>query len=158
MKLENLFKGDGGGLKIIENIFGTIGNLGGNRKNVNKETTKLCNSKVITMELAYSKILEGSTLILDVRTKNEYNIIKIKGSINIPVDKLEYDMTKFEPNRNREILVYCANGERVKRAVQTLYRLGYNNVLVWDGGGINNFKFLDVIEKNEAIMGTHNVM
>lgn len=156
MRLDNLFKGDNNALKSISNIFSTIGKIGGSTNR--SSNTRLCNSKVISMEEAYGKILSGMTLILDVRTQNEFNIMKIKGAVNIPLDKLEANMLKIEPNKDREILVYCATGSRAKLAVQSLYRLGYNNVFVWDGAGINNFKYLDVIEKNPGTTGRTNVM
>ncbi len=163
MKLDNLFNGDNNTLKSIGNIFSTINNLGGNKKSSNgsrfsKGPARLCNSKVISMEEAYNKIIDGKTLLLDVRTRNEYNIIKIRGAENIPLDKLDSNMIKLEPNKEREILIYCANGCRVKLAVQKLYRLGYNNVIVWEGAGINDFKYIDAIEKNENILSNPNIM
>lgn len=163
MKLDNLFKGDNNVFKSITNIIGAMGNVSGNKaidnsRSSNKAPTRLCNSKVITMEEAYNRILMGNVLVLDVRTQNEYNIIKIKGAVNIPLDKLELNMGKLEQNKDREIIVYCATGSRAKMAVQTLYKLGYKNVFVWDGAGINNFKYLEIIEKNKNIDSGFNIM
>lgn len=155
MKLDSLFKGDGNFLKSLSSIAGMINNFSGNTKSNNSSrssssnsNTRLCNSKVISMEDARIKILSGDTLVLDVRSQNEFNIMKIKGAINIPIDKLEINMVRIEPNKEKEILVYCATGIRTKLAVQVLYKLGYKYVLVWEGGGINSFKYLDVIENN----------
>jgi len=163
MGLDDLFKGDNNALRSIGNILGAIGKFGGDGKGTSrssgsKSNVRLCNSKVISMEDAYNKIIEGNCLVLDVRTQNEYKIMKIKGAVNIPLDKLELNMLKLEPNKDREILVYCATGSRSKVAVQILYKLGYKNVFVWDGAGINNFKYLDVIEKNENMVGSTNIM
>lgn len=163
MKFDNLFKGDNNTLKTITNIFGAIGNIGASKtsdssRSSNRLASRLCNSKIISMDDAYIKILSGNLLILDVRTQNEYSIIRIKGAVNIPLDKLELNMVKFESNKDREMLVYCATGSRAKLAVQNLYKLGYKNVFVWDGAGINNFKYQDIIEKNTNISDSNRIM
>lgn len=81
----------------------------------------------------YKNIMETSEyIIIDVRTKEEYNEEHIKGAINIAYDKINED-TKLD--KNKKIFVYCRSGARSKKAYDTLKELGYD---VYDLGGIEN--------------------
>ena len=71
-------------------------------------------------------------VIIDVRTKEEYDELHIKDSINIPVDKINEDI---EIEKYKIIFVYCKSGNRSSIAYSTLTNLGYT---VYDLGGINN--------------------
>lgn len=80
-----------------------------------------CSSKKEQSEL--DKIIaENNYVIIDVRTEKEYNEGHVKGSINIPYDKLEENETL---DKNKTILVYCKSGNRSKIAYTTLTNMGY---------------------------------
>ncbi len=65
------------------------------------------------------------TILLDVRTVAEYSGGKIKGSINIPLHELRRRMFELEKYREREIIVYCASGNRSIPATQMLMKNGF---------------------------------
>lgn len=104
--------------------------------------------KVVPIEEAYRRIKSGNVLLIDVRTEMEYKTVKIKGSVNIPLDRLQSEITSLVTNREEYIMLYCATGSRVRRAAQILWSLGYTNINIWEGAGINTFAFHDLIVYN----------
>ena len=72
---------------------------------------------------------ENEYIIVDVRTKNEYNSEHLVGAINVPLDELENENL----DKNKLIFVYCKSGTRSNIAYETLTNLGYS---VYDLGAI----------------------
>ena len=69
-------------------------------------------------------IIEGGNyIIVDVRTKEEYDESHVKGAINIPYDEID---EKTNLDKTKTILVYCKSGNRSTKAFDTLTSLGYN--------------------------------
>lgn len=80
------------------------------------------------------KLLEkDNTVLIDVRTKEEYESGNIEKSINIPLD--EIDSIKIKKNKN--IVVYCRSGVRSETAANKLIEMGYTRV--YDFGSIDNW-------------------
>lgn len=67
-------------------------------------------------------------ILLDVRTREEYEENNILGSLNIPVDKLSENMEELLPDKNKTIYVYCRSGVRSAQAVQKMIESGYKHV------------------------------
>ena len=65
---------------------------------------------------------ENNYVIVDVRTKEEYDTGHVKDAINIPVDTIN---DKVELDKNKTIIVYCRSGKRSATAKQKLIDLGY---------------------------------
>ena len=136
-KLGNMFNG-----QMSNNPFAGFSRMfGGNNRNRGYRS----NVRILPIEEAYRVIKSGNCFLLDVRTEMEYSTIRIKGSVNIPLDKLEKEITSIVSDKSELIIVYCATGARVRRAIQILWSLGYNNVCIWEGAGINTFAFADLI-------------
>lgn len=76
----------------------------------------------------------NSTLIVDVRTPEEFRTGAYPAAINIPLDELAGRYVELGNNANREIIVYCASGARSAYAQRLLAQIGYANVK--NGGGI----------------------
>lgn len=74
---------------------------------------------------------ENEYIIIDVRTKEEYNESHVIGAINIPYDELATSSLSKE----KIIFVYCRSGTRSKIAYNTLTTLGYT---VYDLGSFAN--------------------
>lgn len=66
-------------------------------------------------------MIDNEYVIVDVRTKSEYNSGHVVGAINIPHDKIEDN----ELDKNKLIFVYCKSGTRSQLAYETLTSLGY---------------------------------
>jgi len=77
-------------------------------------------------------IKKDNYIIIDVRTKEEYDELHIKNAINIPYDKINENS---EIDKNKIIFVYCKSGKRSKIAYETLVNLGY---IVYDLQGIDD--------------------
>lgn len=85
-------------------------------------------------ELDYLTLMrENEHIILDVRTKEEYDEEHIVGAINIPIDKL----TGEEFDKSKIIFVYCRSGNRSTAAYNLLSASGYE---VYNLGGIDSIK------------------
>jgi rhodanese-related sulfurtransferase len=75
-------------------------------------------------------------LFLDVRENQEYDTMRIKGSLHVPRGILEtaveWDHEETEPElvnaRERQIVVVCRSGSRSVFAAHTLARMGYKYV------------------------------
>ena len=73
-------------------------------------------------------------IVLDVRTKSEYN----KGHIDGAVQN-NYFSTKFKKrlrtlDRTQPYLVHCKSGHRSGRAVKIMVKEGFTNIIHLDGG------------------------
>jgi len=84
---------------------------------------------------------ETGALILDVREPNEYTQIRARGSVLLPLGRLN-SRVKDLP-RDREILLMCRTGSRSQNATQFLASNGFENVtnvsggiVAWDQAGL----------------------
>ncbi len=77
---------------------------------------------------------ENTTLIVDVRTPEEFHGGAYPDAVNIPLDELMERYQELGSNPAREIVVYCASGARSAYAQRLLAQMGYTKVK--NGGGI----------------------
>ena len=78
-------------------------------------------------------------LLLDVRTKEEYQKGHIKGAKLIPVQELSQKIDTFTIAKDFPIYVYCRSGNRSTTASNLLIQHGYTKVYNLSGG-INAWK------------------
>ena len=71
-------------------------------------------------------------MIIDSRTKEEYDFGHIEGAINIPVDEIRSRLNEMP--RDKKIIVYCAVGLRGYIASRILMQHGYTDVYNLSGG------------------------
>ncbi len=67
-------------------------------------------------------------LLLDVRTAGEARNFGITGAVNIPLHELKARLAELQQHREREIIVYCASGQRSAVAVDFLQKNGFQAV------------------------------
>jgi phage shock protein E len=72
-------------------------------------------------------------IILDVRTKGEYDSGHIAGAVNIPLSKLRTVPLDFDTDR--VLITYCSHGLRSKKAAAILKSRGYART--YDGGAMS---------------------
>ena len=82
-------------------------------------------------------------IILDVRTKEEYDAGHIKGAILVPNETIIDEQPELLPDLDAEILVYCRSGNRSAQAANKLLAIGYTYVV--DFGGIIDWPY-DVVK------------
>jgi rhodanese-related sulfurtransferase len=80
----------------------------------------------------YAQMVKAGAIILDVRSKVEYEQGNIKGSLNIAVDQLSKNLHLLK-DRNKVIITCCASGMRSAAAKNLLKSNGYKEV--YNGGG-----------------------
>lgn len=73
-------------------------------------------------------------VLLDVRTKEEYQESHIPQSILLPLDELQDKIKNIVPDKNKTIVVYCRSGVRSNIACEILKELNY--LETYDLGGI----------------------
>jgi sulfur-carrier protein adenylyltransferase/sulfurtransferase len=76
----------------------------------------------------------GDALFLDIREQDEWDQGIIPGAVHIPRGNLESRVEGLVPDRDRQIVVYCAAGSRSAFAAKTLEELGYEDVVSLAGG------------------------
>lgn len=115
--------------KILLRFF-VFGILAGYIKHKKKEESSNDLDKVLS---------EENYLIVDVRTKEEYDDGHVVGAILLPYDEIDENV---ELDKNKTILVYCRSGRRSILAKSTLESLGYQVI------DLGAFESLD-LEKEE---------
>ena len=78
-------------------------------------------------------------IILDVRTKEEFDAGHIAGAVLVPNETIVDEQPDLLPDLDVEILVYCRSGNRSAQAAKKLIAIGYTNVK--DFGGIMDWPY-----------------
>lgn len=73
-------------------------------------------------------------VLLDVRTPGEYERARIKGSVNVPLDRIDCDISQIISDTSTKVYVYCLSGSRSVHAVDVMRRLGYTRVFDMEHG------------------------
>src|SRR5688500_4256054 len=76
----------------------------------------------------------ASALFVDVREQDEWDEGAVPGAIHVPRGQLESRIEGLVPDKERELVVYCAGGSRSAFAAKSLGELGYGNVASLVGG------------------------
>jgi len=91
----------------------------------------------IDADTAYNMIMGGGypdLVVLDVRTKSEYDSGHIYGAVWIHVTELEARIDELAGHENHEIIVYCGSGGRSVTASNILDSHGFTKVYNMLGG------------------------
>ncbi len=80
----------------------------------------------------YAALINEGAVIVDVRSKAEYQSGHIRGSVNIPLDQLGNNLARLK-DKNTPIITCCASGMRSASAKSILLSRGYQQV--YNGGG-----------------------
>lgn len=70
---------------------------------------------------------DPDTLLVDVRTPEEFKSGSVKGAINIPLDTIMSQADRF--NKHHKVVVFCRSGNRSARARQILQQKGIKQVI-----------------------------
>ena len=86
--------------------------------------------KIIPLEELKARLDKKEPMkLVDVREKDEFRQGFIPGAIHMPRGFLEMQAEQKLPNKDEQIVLYCAGGTRSAFAAKTLLELGYTNVL-----------------------------
>jgi rhodanese-related sulfurtransferase len=106
---------------------------------VNDEMNNKTEYKKISSEEAKEIIDSEDTVVLDVRTQDEYDSGHIEQAVLLPVTEIEKRAFDVLTNKDEKILVYCRSGNRSATASKLLIEMGYTNV--YDFGGIIDWPY-----------------
>ncbi len=85
----------------------------------------------------YKELVTNGAIILDVRTTGEYRGGNIKGSVNIPLQNLNQQLSKLD--KTKPIITCCASGMRSASAKTILQANGFAQV--YNGGGWSSLQY-----------------
>ena len=74
----------------------------------------------------YRELVKNGAQIIDVRTKGEYSGGHIRGSVNIPLQSLNDQLSRIK--KDRPVITCCASGMRSASAKSILKSHGYSDV------------------------------
>ncbi|MFV0141093.1 rhodanese-like domain-containing protein [Empedobacter falsenii] len=80
------------------------------------------------------EVIKEGAFLVDVRTPSEFASGSVKEAVNIPLDKVSGQLSKFKGKKH--IVVFCRSGNRSGQAKSILEKNGFNNVV--NGGTWNN--------------------
>jgi len=111
---------------------------------VSQEAAKFRATHRLTEEDFIKKMAEPGTIVLDARSKEKFDLLHIKGAINLSFPDITIDSLKETiPDKSTQILIYCNNNFTNNKAafptklptaslnISTyiaLYNYGYRNV------------------------------
>jgi phage shock protein E len=83
-------------------------------------------------------LIQDGAFLVDVRTPGEFAGGHVKGSVNIPLDKVAAKLSLFK--NKKHIIVYCRSGNRSSQAKLILNQNGFTNVVNGDTrSNVNSF-------------------
>ena len=92
------------------------------------------NEKEINYKTVQEMLKKENTVLIDVRSHQEYEEGHLIGAVLLPLYNIENEILNLVPNKNTTIIVYCTSGIRSKEAGELLEMLGYENVYSLKGG------------------------
>ena len=93
----------------------------------------------ISAEEAYEMMASQEVVVVDVRTREEYDGGHIPNAILVPNESIGDDMPEALPDKEATLLIYCRSGRRSKEASEKLLKLGYKSI--YEFGGIIDWPY-----------------
>ena len=90
----------------------------------------------ISAEEAYEMMVSQEVVVVDVRTREEYDSGHIENAVLVSIGS---EMPETLPDKEATLLIYCRSGRRSKDAAQKLLALGYQSV--YDFGGVIDWPY-----------------
>lgn len=73
-------------------------------------------------------MLDKGALLIDVRSKEEFDEGHIDGALNIPWDKTDALKFAIGEDKQRQVVFYCRSGNRAGKAKAELETMGYTQI------------------------------
>jgi adenylyltransferase/sulfurtransferase len=88
----------------------------------------------LTPRDARARLAAGTLVLVDCRTRAEWDLVRVPGSVHIPLDEVEQRADAVEPAPGQQVAVICHHGVRSIRATLALRALGHPGALSVAGG------------------------
>ncbi|NNG24133.1 rhodanese-like domain-containing protein [Telluria aromaticivorans] len=83
---------------------------------------------------ATQMINRGKTVVLDVRSSEEFAAGHVRDAKNIPLSDLGNRIGELDKSKGRTLIVVCQNGARADKAVRLLAAAGFEDAHALEGG------------------------
>lgn len=105
----------------------------------------------ITLSDLYKGYLNNDYVIVDARSNFEFNVIQIKGAVNLPVNADDFysEINKLARKTDNTIVFYC-NGGRCMKSFKAAVKSKLSNILVFDAGV---FQWASEYPEESVLMG-----
>lgn len=105
----------------------------------------------ITISDFYTGYQNNDFIIVDARSKFEFNVIHIKEAVNIPVNSDDFytEINKLAQKTKNTIVFYC-NGRRCMKSFKAAVKSKLSNIFVFDAGV---FEWANEYPKESVLMG-----
>lgn len=110
--------------------------------------------KYIELNDFYQKLKKKEVTVVDVRSKYEYETLRIDGALNIPLASSDFvsEMTKLRGSDSKPIIVYC-NGKTCMKSYKAASKCdskNIENVIAYDAGIMD---FAKAFPKDAILLG-----
>ena len=99
-----------------------------------KEMIRKVKSEIREVSPEEANARAGQAVFVDVREADEWEKGHVPGALFIPRGFLELRIEEKVPDKDAEVIVYCAGGTRSALGARSLQDLGYRNVSSMSGG------------------------
>lgn len=110
----------------------TLGYLNGGFKSWVQAGKEMDTIDSISAEEFETRFLRGDLHVVDVRKPAEFEVTRVQGAENIPLDFLNEHLTEIP--KEGEVYMHCAGGYRSMIAASILRARGWENIIDVDGG------------------------
>lgn len=90
--------------------------------------------RLVDADTAAAAVDEAGTVILDIRTPEEYSEARLDGAVNIDFYAAEFADEIAALPRDASYVMYCRSGNRSSEAAKLMKELGFEDVAELDGG------------------------
>ena len=109
------------------------------KKDTDEDMTGKAAYHKLSAEEAYEMMASQEVVVVDVRTREEYDGGHIENAVLVPNENIGSEMPEALPDKEAPLLVYCRSGRRSKDAAEKLLALGYQSV--YDFGGVIDWPY-----------------
>ena len=105
-------------------LLGGCGAAGDDKPKAAEDTSAKAAYHKIGAEEAYEMMASQEVVVVDVRTREEYDGGHIENAVLVPNESIGSEMPEALPDKEATLLVYCRSGRRSKDAAQKRWRWG----------------------------------
>jgi rhodanese-related sulfurtransferase len=85
------------------------------------------------MEIISKDEMKSNDILLDIRTKDEFELGTINNSINIDFLSEDFKDKLNQLDKNKRYVIFCKSGGRCLSSLSIFSELGFNEVVMLDG-------------------------
>lgn len=85
-------------------------------------------SKAVELDDMERLLKEEDAVMVDVRTKQEYDKGHIPGAVHVLADTAKQEFPRLYPDRKKPYILYCSSGMRSSIVIDHLKEEGYTNL------------------------------